>query len=92
MNILKIIFFFTIGIIVLSCNRNERRPKIKSEIQSDAKLFTVGKELPIWTKSIPDSELITGTESYKDGMVKNVSNPTINLLSNKPKATPSKKK
>lgn len=37
------------------------------------------KQEYIWTTSTPDSELIKGTESYKDGMVFNVSKPTITI-------------
>lgn len=37
------------------------------------------KQLPIWTAGIPDPGLVTGTETYNDGMVKNVSIPTITV-------------
>jgi len=39
------------------------------------------KEIPIWTSVVPDAGLITGTETYNDGMVRNVSNPTMTVFS-----------
>lgn len=38
-------------------------------------------ELAIWSTAIPDSGLVTGAETYDDGMVRNVSKPTITVYS-----------
>jgi acetyl esterase/lipase len=86
----QIVLIPLIGISILSCNQNEQQtqeqkkqaPQAKAPVSSNA-----NKEIPIWSKSIPDSELITGTETYDDGMVKNVSNPTITIYSPKEKNT-----
>ena len=74
-----------IGICILSCyqNRQQKTPQTKT---SDS-LFSAGKGMPIWTNSIPDSELIKGTEVYNDGMINNVSKPTITIYSPKEKNT-----
>jgi acetyl esterase/lipase len=77
---LKIIFVI-FGISIISCNQeNKSRQDTKAQTTS-TKSFTVSKEIPIWAKSIPDAELITGTETYSDGIAKNVSNPTIKIFS-----------
>ena len=76
MNFLKI-FFFIPGIILISCNQNNQSQKQATVTSS----FTAIKEIPIWQKSIPGAELITGTETYNDGMIQNVSNPTIKIYS-----------
>ena len=73
--------FLILGISLISCNQNNQPGQDAKAQTTVAKSFTVGKEIPIWTKSIPDSELITGTETYNDGMVLNVSNPTIKIFS-----------
>jgi acetyl esterase/lipase len=73
------IIFVILGISIISCNQeNQSRQDTKAQT---TKSFTVSKEIPIWTKSIPDAELITGTETYSDGIAKNVSNPTIKIFS-----------
>jgi acetyl esterase/lipase len=77
----KISFLILIGISLFSCNQNKQSQQEKKSQLTDSKSFTVSKEIPIWAKSIPDAELITGTETYKDGMVKDVSNPTIKIFS-----------
>lgn len=38
-------------------------------------------ELPVWSSVVPDSGLVTGIETYNDGMVRNVSKPTITVYS-----------
>ena len=66
-----------------SCNQNRQG---KQETDNNAQLTnssTVSKEIPIWAKNIPDFELIKGTETYNDGMINNVSNPTIKIYSPK---------
>ena len=64
---------------------------ISCQQKTDSKLTAVAKpiarpqpqEIPIWNRSIPDSELIKGTETYNGGMIKNVSKPTIKVFSTK---------
>lgn len=76
--------------MVISCNQNtqQTQKQEKQTAQTKASASSIaGKEIPIWTKSVPDAELITGTETYNDGMVSNVSNPTITIYSPKVKNT-----
>lgn len=76
-----------IGIYLVSCNQNKQQ---KVNIPGSSKTITPSiehKQIPIWTGSIPDSALITGTETYNDGMVSNVSNPTITIYSPQGKNT-----
>jgi acetyl esterase/lipase len=73
------ITFIIFGINVISCD--QKKQTSQDTKAQNTKSFTVSKEIPIWTKSIPDSELITGTETYSDGIAKNVSNPTIKIFS-----------
>jgi acetyl esterase/lipase len=77
----KIFVAVILGLYAFSCNQSTATQEEKKAVPTDVNTFTVSKELPIWTTSIPDSALITGTETYNDGMVKNVSNPTIQLFS-----------
>ena len=75
MPLLKIKFLVPlIGIGLISCKQS-KQPQQANAIAPPVK----HKQLPIWTKSIPDSELITGVETYNDGMVRNVSIPTITI-------------
>lgn len=77
-----------IGTATISCVQNKQSQQdIQPEQPKVQESPIERKELPIWTKSIPDSELITGTETYKDEMVSNVSNPTITIFSPKGKNT-----
>ena len=82
-SIRQVLFGLAIIISTISCNQNGQG---KQETDNNAQLInssTVSKEIPIWAKSIPDFELINGTETYKDGMINNVSNPTIKVYSPK---------
>lgn len=88
---LALIFWILLsGICILSCNQN-RQPTQRQEKEivqpKESKSLITSKEIPIWTTSIPDSELIKGTEIYNDGMISNVSNPTITIYSPKEKNT-----
>ena len=68
---------------MISCNHNRQG---KQETDNKTQLtnsLIVSKEFPIWAKNIPDFELIKGTETYNDGMINNVSNPTIKIYSPK---------
>ena len=78
-------FLIIIGINLFSCNQDKQSNQAKKSQPTDPKSFTISKEIPIWTKTIPDSGLITGKESYTDGMVNNVSHPTITIFSPKEK-------
>ena len=78
-----VLFGLAIIINLTSCNQKRQR---KQETDNNAQLTnssTVSKEIPIWSKNIPDFELIKGTETYNDGMINNVSNPTIKIYSPK---------
>jgi acetyl esterase/lipase len=74
------VILFILGISFISCNQ-KNQPTKQAQETANTKLFTVSNEIPIWAKSIPDFELITGTETYAEGIVKNVSIPTIKIFS-----------
>jgi acetyl esterase/lipase len=76
----KLIFVF-LAISFISCNPKNQTSQDNKAQTINTKSFTVSNEIPIWTSSIPDAELITGKEIYSDGIVKNVSNPTIKIFS-----------
>ncbi|MBN8878183.1 MAG: alpha/beta hydrolase [Chitinophagaceae bacterium] len=73
--------FLVLAISMISCNQNKQSQQEATVRTASQTTFTVSKEIPIWTSSIPDSGLITGAETYNDGMVRNVSNPTIKIFS-----------
>ncbi len=75
------ITFFIIVINIISCNQNNQPTQDTKPPTAATKTFIASEEIPIWTTSIPNAELITGTETYNDGMVLNVSNPTIKIFS-----------
>jgi acetyl esterase/lipase len=79
-NLFKLTFFF-LAISIISCKQKTQSNRDTKTQPVNQKTFIVSKEIPIWTNSIPDSILITGTETYNDGMVRNVSNPTIKIFS-----------
>jgi acetyl esterase/lipase len=86
----QIIPILLIGISILSCNQNRQQTQKQENqpIQTKATASSIAsKEIPIWSTSIPDSGLITGAETYNDGMVRNVSTPTITIYSPKEKNT-----
>ena len=89
MSFLKITFWcLLLGIGIISCNQNKQPQQEKQSEQPQTQESAIEhNELPIWTKSIPDSELVTGAETYKDEMVSNVSNPTITIYSPEGKNT-----
>lgn len=68
---------------IFSCNNKKQLTTTDQEIVH--KPWKEQKQKYIWTTSTPDFEHIKGTESYKDGMVSNVSKPTITIY--KPTAT-----
>ena len=79
-----------IGLSILSCNQNKQtvheQNKKTQQIQV-SESPTERSQISIWSKSVPDSELVKGTETYNDGMVTDVSNPTITVYSPKEKNT-----
>ncbi|MBW7676680.1 alpha/beta hydrolase [Chryseobacterium chendengshani] len=72
----KQVILVSIGIVFLSCNKDK---KLQPESVKKPEVSTI--TFPVWEKSIPDSELVTGTETYNDGMISNVSNPAITIFS-----------
>jgi len=72
---------FAFGITTYSCNSNMETSQPSKSNPIITKSFNVSNEIPIWTKGIPDSELITGEEINIDGIAKNVSIPTIKIFS-----------
>ena len=81
MTVPKLFFFLLIIIGLVSCDQSNATQKEQQEPTSTPKDFTMSEEIPIWNGSIPDSHLITGTETHHDGMVRDVSNPTIKIFS-----------
>ncbi len=73
--------FGLIAICFVACNQNTQSKQDTTTQIVSQKTSIVSKEIPIWTTSIPDSGLVIGTETYNDGMVRNVSNPTIKIFS-----------
>jgi acetyl esterase/lipase len=76
--------YFLIFIFIASftsCNTKNTSDQHESATQSNSKLFKTSPEIPIWTNTIPNVELITGNETIIDGIAKNVSNPTIKIFS-----------
>jgi acetyl esterase/lipase len=66
-----------IVLTLLSCN--EKKQTNMTDRQIVHKPWKEQKQEYIWTTSTPDFELIKGKESYKDGMVYDVSKPTITI-------------
>jgi len=77
--ILRLIFLAPVICFIYSCNQNKQSKQDKQREIIIQKPWIEQKQLPIWTTSIPDSELIKGIETYKDGMIFNVSKPTITI-------------
>lgn len=79
-----------IGVSLCACRdrQQNQQDQLKQTPQEKAsRPFVKHPQIPIWSKAIPDAELVTGTEIYNDGMVTNVSNPTITIYSPKEKNT-----
>ena len=90
MPLLKMKFLILIVISLVACNQI-KQPKEQSKQTQEVKVSDSSitpKQIPIWPASlVPDSGLITGTETNDDGMIRNVSNPTITIYSPKGKNT-----
>lgn len=78
-DLFKLSFLAVLSFLV-SCKQNKQPQKetVAQTVTQDS--LKVSREIPIWSTSVPDSGFITGTETYNDGMVKNVSNPTIKIF------------
>jgi acetyl esterase/lipase len=85
----RIVLLLLPGIIIFSCNQKTRQNQgNESETQTTRPEPGIKtSQIPIWSKLIPDAELVKGTETYNDGMVKNVSVPTMTIFSPKEKNT-----
>lgn len=75
------ILFIAFGISLVPCSPKKQTSQDTKANSIHTKSFTVSNEIPIWTKGIPDSALITGEETNIDGIAKNVSTPTIKIFS-----------
>lgn len=76
-----LVFLLTISLV--SCKQNQQKPPAR-EKQPQPEMMepsTGQSPIPIWNKPVPDADLVKGTETYTDGMVRNVSNPTITVFS-----------
>jgi acetyl esterase/lipase len=69
------------GISIYSCKQKSQNSQDTIAEKENTKSFTVSNEIPIWTSGIPDAELITGIENDSNGIVRNVSKPTIKVFS-----------
>ncbi|MES2778209.1 MAG: alpha/beta hydrolase [Bacteroidota bacterium] len=78
-SIRQFLFVLVITINLISCNQNRQGTQETNNKAQSTNASIVSKEIPIWAKSIPDFELIKGTETYDEGMINNVSNPTIKI-------------
>jgi acetyl esterase/lipase len=77
---LKLFLWVLIISILFSCNNTQQTEQSKPLQQTSiTKPWLQQTQIPIWTTSTPDSELIKGTETYKQGMVFDVSKPTITV-------------
>jgi acetyl esterase/lipase len=72
-----------LAICTISCNQKEQQKPEQHTQLPEVTAATISKEIPIWSTTVPDSGLIKGTETYNDGMIKDVSIPTIKIYSPK---------
>jgi acetyl esterase/lipase len=73
----KLVFIMSIIVMLMACNDKRQDKQVQQTIK--IKPWIEQKQEQIWTTSIPDFALIKGTESFKGGMVYNVSKPTITI-------------
>ncbi|MDB5200799.1 MAG: hypothetical protein JWQ27_208 [Ferruginibacter sp.] len=66
--------------ILLSCKQQSGPPVDHAAKVAAADSGFLQKEYPLWN-IIPDSNLVTGEETYDYGIIKNVSHPTITVFS-----------
>jgi acetyl esterase/lipase len=77
MNYKNISLIALLALMLISCK--DKKPQMPNEPALVHKPWKEQKQEYIWANTIPDVELIKGTESYKDGMVYDVSKPTITI-------------
>lgn len=77
------LFVLVITINLISCDQNGQGTQETNNKAQLTNFSIVSKEIPIWAKNIPDFELIKGTETYNEGIINSVSNPTIKIYSPK---------
>jgi hypothetical protein len=58
------LFFVALTGSITSCNQKKQNIPDKQMETTNKKPVKISNEIPIWTKSIPDATLITGTETY----------------------------
>jgi acetyl esterase/lipase len=73
----KLVLIMSIIVMLMACNDKRQDKQVQQAIK--IKPWIEQKQEQIWTTSIPDFALIKGTESFKDGMVYDVSKPTITI-------------
>jgi acetyl esterase/lipase len=73
----KLVFIMSIIFILMACNDKRQDKQVQQAIK--IKPWIEQKQEQIWTTSIPDFTLIKGIESFKGGMVYDVSKPTITV-------------
>jgi acetyl esterase/lipase len=71
----RILFLFLL-LGFFSCREKDKPHNASATITAKA----ARKELPLYTGPIPDSGIIKGEETYKGGMIRNVSKPTITVF------------
>lgn len=78
-------FFFSLvfSVLVFSCNENNSQQPVKDIATDTAATYLPPKEIPVWAATIPGAGLVKGEETYDDGIIKNVSNPTIKIFAPK---------
>lgn len=82
------VFILVMGISPVACNQHKQPQSHPSAQQAKAQSsFVKQTPLPVWSTVVPDSGLIKGTETYNDGMIRNVSHPTMTIFSPKGKNT-----
>jgi acetyl esterase/lipase len=68
-------------VTMIGCHQADNAQQGQPAVDAAGIPVAGSKEIPIWSNGIPDSGLVQGTESYNDGMVKNVSVPTMRIFS-----------
>lgn len=79
----QISWILLLCLLIQSCNQqDEDSPKDTPVVQNKTSKKRP-PEIPIWTTSVPNAELVSGSETYDDGMIRNVSKPTISIYAPK---------
>ena len=68
-------------VFFISCKPNKQSDQNTKAQTVDQTTFIVSKEIPLWNGLAPDVDTTIGKETYDDGMVQNVSRPTIQIFS-----------